>query len=385
MMNYSDHFASVDAANKQKAEMAMLQMEQQKRSRFKFPTDGKVWHFHPIAFVEQMRRMGNGRAPWMEIAYGELGVEEIEGSKHNARILEYHNTSNSKGEPDETAWCGAFVNWVMKASGYSKGLPQYAAKAVRWKKYGKTITDKNKPPYGSIACIAWTNDTNWGSGHVGFVVAVDGDDYYLLGGNQKGGDKNTEGKVCISRYKKSRILSINIPVDYDLDESDYEYDKIEKINQENMETYRALGKLIIIVIILFLAGCKNNNKPIGSNQKNVNKKTFTTCNLTIEDVEKYSRYLSKQYKNNPDSIAKELTGEALTFYNENNEFFNSIFNSDFKTRVRIDTVNCEGVINYSINTTLEEDGEEYNIESSTILIVKIVGGKIKVVKFNFAG
>ncbi len=33
-------------------------MEQQKRDKFKFPTDGKVWHFHPIAFVEQMRRMG---------------------------------------------------------------------------------------------------------------------------------------------------------------------------------------------------------------------------------------------------------------------------------------------------------------------------------------
>ena len=41
------------------------------------------------------------RAPWMKIAYNELGVEEIEGDKHNEKILDYHNSSNSKGEPDE--------------------------------------------------------------------------------------------------------------------------------------------------------------------------------------------------------------------------------------------------------------------------------------------
>ncbi|MCT4673814.1 MAG: hypothetical protein N4A37_11300 [Prolixibacteraceae bacterium] len=61
MMNYSDHFANVEAANKQKAEIEhqkfQKEFEQQKRDKFKFPKDPKVWHFHHIAFVEQMKRI----------------------------------------------------------------------------------------------------------------------------------------------------------------------------------------------------------------------------------------------------------------------------------------------------------------------------------------
>lgn len=211
---------------------------EKKRTPRQFPKDSSVYHFHPIAFVEQMKMITGGRAPWMEIAYREFGVEEIERDKHNDKILEYHNSSNTIGNPDEIAWCGAYVNWVMKQAGFKDNLPDAPSKAVRWKKYGKSLS-KDNPPYGAIACIAWTKDINWGAGHIGFVVAVKGDTYYLLGGNQTGGDKTTKGKVCISSYKKPQILSVNIPSNYDLTESDYKYDKMNKSKSGYYETLKS--------------------------------------------------------------------------------------------------------------------------------------------------
>jgi uncharacterized protein (TIGR02594 family) len=140
-----------------------------------------------------------GRAPWMKIAYNELGVEETAGSKHNPKVLEYHKSAglvdykNSKGQnvkinDDENwPWCSSFVSWVFsKTKDYSGKL---TAKATNWKNWGKADS-KDNPIYGSLAVIDWGANDN-GAGHVGFVVSVDGDTVYLLGGNQTGGDKTT--------------------------------------------------------------------------------------------------------------------------------------------------------------------------------------------------
>ncbi len=59
-------------------------------------------------------------APWMDIATAELGVHEDSlPGQHNARIVEYHQTTTLKATDDETPWCSSFVNWVMKQSGRS--------------------------------------------------------------------------------------------------------------------------------------------------------------------------------------------------------------------------------------------------------------------------
>ena len=57
-------------------------------------------------------------APWMAIAIAELGVhvDSLPG-QHNARILEYHQTTTLRATDDETPWCSSFVNWVLTQSG----------------------------------------------------------------------------------------------------------------------------------------------------------------------------------------------------------------------------------------------------------------------------
>lgn len=136
-------------------------------------------------------------APWMPTAQEEIGQQEIKGSKHNSRIIEYHATTG-EFKDDETAWCSSFVNWVMEEAGY-EGTG--SARALSWKDWGSEVED---PVYGAIAVIDWGG----GKGHVGFVTGVDGDEVIvMLGGNQS-------DQVKESRFKKSVIVSYRIPSDY---------------------------------------------------------------------------------------------------------------------------------------------------------------------------
>ena len=54
----------------------------------------------------------------IDIALGEYGVKEIVGGKHNERILQYFKEIGHEWvKDDETAWCSAFANWVVKTYG----------------------------------------------------------------------------------------------------------------------------------------------------------------------------------------------------------------------------------------------------------------------------
>ncbi len=170
------------------------------------------------------------RASWIQIAYGELWTEEISGSKHNPRILEYHASAGHTGsnitDDSNWPWCSSFVCWVFTQSKEYTG--EITAKATNWNNWGKEDS-KDKPMYGSLAVIDWDENDD-GAGHVGFVVNVDGDNVYLLGGNQTGGDKSTYGKVCVSRYDKSVIDYFRIPENYTPEQKDYKYDEFKNTN-----------------------------------------------------------------------------------------------------------------------------------------------------------
>lgn len=86
------------------------------------------------------------RAPWMEIAYGELGVEEIAGKEHNDTILTYHESAgfDKKSVTDDKSWpwCASFASWVFKEAGY---IPvNGSGKATNWKSWGKEKYNKKE-------------------------------------------------------------------------------------------------------------------------------------------------------------------------------------------------------------------------------------------------
>jgi uncharacterized protein (TIGR02594 family) len=139
--------------------------------------------------------------PWMAVARKEIGVTEIPGEKHNARILEYHRTVTNPPDNDDAtgAWCASFVNWCLKQAGFEG---QNTARAADWAKFGR---ETNQHILGAIALIHFKK----GGHHVGFVAGKKGRKVLLLGGNQHGGTR-----VCVSEFKEDDVMTYRLPSDY---------------------------------------------------------------------------------------------------------------------------------------------------------------------------
>lgn len=123
--------------------------------------------------------------PWLNIAIAERGIREAIGpSKHNARIVAYHQTTTLKATDDETPWCSSFVNWVMIQSG-RKGTNNALAKS--WLEWGVSVKE---PKQGDIVVIKQkTRGLNQATGsrsgyHVGFYLSSSPTQIKILGGNQ---------------------------------------------------------------------------------------------------------------------------------------------------------------------------------------------------------
>lgn len=125
---------------------------------------------------------------YVKIALKEVGIYEIPGKLHSARVLEYQATTAGRYSDDETPWCGAFISLVMKQAGIDHGL-KVPERAKEWSNFGYAV---NEPSLGSIAV-----KSRVGGGHVCIVVGKRKDGKLLcVGGNQN-------NEVNISAYDKS--------------------------------------------------------------------------------------------------------------------------------------------------------------------------------------
>jgi uncharacterized protein (TIGR02594 family) len=136
--------------------------------------------------------------PWMEIARAEIGVTETPGPGTTLRIREYHAETTLHAKDDETAWCSAFVNWVMKQCGI-EGTRQASARS--WLTWAGGERCEAKP--GAIAVLWRGKPVGW-QGHVAFIDRIEDDTLCLLGGNQ-------DNAVGIAAYPKARLLGCRWP------------------------------------------------------------------------------------------------------------------------------------------------------------------------------
>lgn len=142
------------------------------------------------------------RFPWMRTALGEYGQREIPGRRHNPRIVEYFTAVSATIVDDETAWCSAFVNWVMAQHNIT-GTRR--ANARSWLNWGNPLPE-DAPYYGAITVLWRVSRRSW-KGHVGFYVGEEGNDLVLLGGNQG-------NSVSLRNYPKSRLLAYRWPTQF---------------------------------------------------------------------------------------------------------------------------------------------------------------------------
>ncbi|MED5619871.1 TIGR02594 family protein [Ideonella sp. BN130291] len=123
---------------------------------------------------------GTGHASWMAIARGEMGQHEIAGSRDNARIVQYHDTTTLHAKDDETPWCSSFVNWTLEKAGY-EGTD--SAAAISWAHWGNQVNGLGAAREGDVV-VLHQKGAPASSNHVGFFVRGGNGQVTLLGGNQ---------------------------------------------------------------------------------------------------------------------------------------------------------------------------------------------------------
>lgn len=131
----------------------------------------------------------------IDIALNEYGIHETPSpNDSNPRVLEYFSASGNSWVKDDTnnAWCSAFACFVAKTA----GLPNTGSLLARsWLNAGQPTAN---PQMGDYA-VFWRDDLGGTHGHVSIFIKEDGDNIWVLGGNQS-------DQVNISAYPKSRLL-----------------------------------------------------------------------------------------------------------------------------------------------------------------------------------
>ena len=136
-----------------------------------------------------------------EIALHEIGVQEQSGSKHNPRIIEYHQCTSLKATADEVPWCASFVNWCLRVAGirdHNGHCGTNSARARSFLTWGVPVS-LTEAQRGDIVVLARGNNVS--EGHVGFYTGRKDNNVLLLGGNQS-------NRVSISSFPLSKIISI---------------------------------------------------------------------------------------------------------------------------------------------------------------------------------
>lgn len=137
----------------------------------------------------------------MLLAESQIGQREKVGHEDNPRILEYLRCTrlDEQALSDETAWCAAFVCWCLEKSQHKN--PRNAL-ARRLLKYGTEVASSDAR-FGDILVFSRGDDER--KGHACFFVRDLGDEYEVLGGNQR-------NSVCYVNERKRNLLGVSRPV-----------------------------------------------------------------------------------------------------------------------------------------------------------------------------
>jgi uncharacterized protein (TIGR02594 family) len=142
-----------------------------------------------------------GEPVWLRRARQEIGVREIPGPKHNARILGYWERAKLPFRDDETPWCAGFVGAMLEDCGIISTRSGMARSYQRWGQPCRAVP-------GAVV-VFWRGSKTGPSGHVGFLTGRDqSGNLMVLGGNQ--GDA-----VNIKPFSSSRVLDYRWPAAFD--------------------------------------------------------------------------------------------------------------------------------------------------------------------------
>lgn len=147
---------------------------------------------------EELESLSLEGAPWMQVAFNEIGYFEVEGTSSSSRVATY-NASIGLPEDDAIPWNSSFVNWVMGQAGISG---TGSGRARSWLDWGVGL---DEPKLGAIVVFSVPSDTQGIMGHVGFFIDATKDQVRVLGGNQG-------NEVSVRSLPKGRMLAVRWPL-----------------------------------------------------------------------------------------------------------------------------------------------------------------------------
>lgn len=132
-----------------------------------------------VATPPQSAQWNEKQAIWLPVAGFYIGTTEIAGGQHNPQIQKWLADCGLPNASDETAWCSAFANGVMKEAGF-KGTDK--ANARSWLQWGRPLSGFR---FGALY-VFWRGDPNALTGHIFFALHEDpkNDLVWGVGGNQ---------------------------------------------------------------------------------------------------------------------------------------------------------------------------------------------------------
>ena len=138
-------------------------------------------------------------AKWLTLARSHVGMREIPGPTHNQAIVDWWTDMGAPFRDDETPWCGAFIDHILRSSG--EETVETGQVARKWLDLPVTL---NEPAVGCVVVLWRESPTSW-KGHAGFLVGkTESGDLLLVGGNQ-------HDAVSIEAFPASRVLGYRWP------------------------------------------------------------------------------------------------------------------------------------------------------------------------------
>lgn len=143
------------------------------QTRHKQWARGYAWSsLRAVSPAERIAAMGGGSTP-ADVAKAYEGMNE---TQHADVLMEvFRKTGGQVINPQKTPWCGAFVDGILGLSGKAQ---RGSLRAADFLNYG---TPTDAPSKGDV--VVFKPQAAGSSGHVGFVISVDGDKVRYIAGN----------------------------------------------------------------------------------------------------------------------------------------------------------------------------------------------------------
>ena len=153
-----------------------------------------------MSMFKNLFRKKQQELPWIVEGKSVFGLHE---TRDNQKLKAWlRSDGKTLGDPKALPWCGDYTETAVKNSlpdePFTGALGKNPYWARNWLQFGKECP----PNYGAVVVFSRGK-----GGHVGFVVGEDGEDYYVLGGNQS-------NMVSITRISKDRLLGFRWPLTY---------------------------------------------------------------------------------------------------------------------------------------------------------------------------